>query len=334
MAGPHWIGNRCRPVPTGMSIRMKARNPQARDHAGEQQFAGANTHSDALPPIIGHLDSAVLPGQTFAVRLPANLIPQFPIVGGRYFLVRCGCPAVTEGEVDWTHHLRRPLFVCGRQKMDRDERWLLIPSIGRIDRRNDRESSPAKGQHGADAGYAWLAKQEIGDPLDLLGPFGNGFSLLPEMQNLLLLADIEDDPAWFWKLLPLCEQALDKGGRVTYLIRAANEESVAGLVPFLPVQVEVRTTLGASQWLEQVGSTLAWADQVCAGVPAESYGELLTLVRTTRFRVDRNFAQVLVNADLLCGVGACLVCVIPIARGGLTRACVHGPVFDLTDLAE
>lgn len=313
---------------------MKARNPQAREHAGEAQPAAARADWDPLPAVVSQLDSAILPGQTIAVRLPANLIPQFPIMGGRYFLVRCGCPAEIDGEGDWTRLLRRPLFVCGRQKMDRDERWLLVPSSGRINEENDKESSSAKAEYGSDAGLAWLAKRESGDSLDLLGPFGNGFSLMPEMQNLLLLADIEDDPAWFWKLFPLCEQTLDRGGRVTFLIRAAKEESVAGLVPFLPVQVEVRTTLGASQWLEQAGSTLAWADQVCAGVPAESYGELLTLVRTARFRVDRNFAQVLVNADLLCGVGACLVCAIPTAGGGLTRACVHGPVFDLTDLAE
>ena len=313
---------------------MKARNPQGREHAGEAQPAAARAVRDPLLAVVGQVDSAVLPGQAFAVRLPANLIPQFQTVGGRYFLIRCGSPAEAEGEVDWTHYLRRPLFVCGRQKMDRDERWLLVPSSGRINEENDTESSSAEAQYGADAGLAWLAKRESGDSLDLLGPFGNGFSLLPEMQNLLLLADIEDDPAWFWKLLPVCEQALDRGGRVTFLIRAAKEESVAGLVPFLPVQVEVRTTLCASQWMEQAGSTLAWADQVCAGVPAESYGELLTLVRTARFRVDRNFAQVLVNADLLCGVGACLVCAIPKAGGGLTRACVHGPVFDLTDLAE
>lgn len=313
---------------------MKARNPQVRDHAGEPQFAAAQTDRHPIRPVVGQLDSAVMPGQTFAVRLPANLVPQFQTIAGRYFLMRCGSPSEKEGEVEWRHFLRRPLFVCGRQKMDRDERWLLIPASGRVYREKDTESSSANGHYGVDAGYAWLAKRENGDSLDLLGPFGNGFSLLPEMQNLLLFADIEDDTAWFWKLLSLCEQALDRGGRVTFLIRAATKESVAGLVRHLPVQVEVRTTLGAGQWLEQVESTVAWADQVCAGVPAESYGELLTLVRTARFRIDRNFAQVLVNTDLLCGVGACLVCAIPTARGGLTRACVHGPVFDLTDLAE
>jgi dihydroorotate dehydrogenase electron transfer subunit len=40
-----------------------------------------------------------------------------------------------------------------------------------------------------------------------------------------------------------------------------------------------------------------------------------------------------VDADLACGYGACLACVVPLANGSLTRACVHGPVFDLLELA-
>ena len=320
-------------VQTGIQVRMMVGKLHTSEHIGEPQSAAAETARDPLPPLVGHLDSAVFPGQTFAVRLPTNLIPQFQTVSGRYFLLRCGRPAEMAGEVDWTNYLRRPLFVCGRQAVDQDERWLFYQPVSRTDGGRYLGTGPSVGQYAAEAGTAWVAERDYGDPLDLLGPFGNGFSLLPEMHNLLILADIEDDPSWFWKLLPLCDQALDRGGRVTFLIKAVNEETVADLVPFLPVQVEVRATVGAGQWQELVGSTVKWADQVCAGVPSEAYSELLTLVRTARFRVDKNFAQVLVNADLLCGVGACLVCAVPTARGGLTRACMHGPVFDLTELA-
>lgn len=121
---------------------------------------------------------------------------------------------------------------------------------------------------------------------------------------------------------------------MTLLIRSIDDSSVSGLVTRLPVQVEVRTVSNERQWLDQIQSTIAWSDQLCAGVPPKSYGELLNIVRNTRFRIDRNFAQILVRADLLCGVGACLVCVVPTAQGGVARACVHGPVFDLTELAE
>ena len=289
---------------------------------------------DPLPPIVGQVDSEIRPGQTFAVRFPTNLIPQFETVGGRYFLLRCGSAVGIDREGDWSIFLRRPLFVCGRQTLDQHERWLFYFPRCSYDESGHPELSAADGQGAADEGIAWLARRALGDLLNLQGPFGNGFSLLPEPQNLLLLADIEDDPAWFWKLLPLCEQALDRGGRVTFLMRTKREEAVADLVPFLPVQVEVQTVTAQNQWLHHISSALGWADQVCAGVAASSLGELLSVVRNSRFRVDRNFAQILVDADLLCSVGACLVCAVPTARGGFTRACVHGPVFDLTELTE
>ncbi len=283
---------------------------------------------------MGQIESEVLPGHTFAVRLQANLIPQFETVAGRYFLLRCSSAAGSDREGDWSKFLRQPVFVCGRQTLDQQERWLFYLPHGRSDEGSQPEQGQAEGHSAADAGWAWLAKRALGDLLNLLGPFGNGFTLLPEQQNLLLLADTEDDTAWFWKLLPLCEQALDRGGRVTVLIRAKVEEGIADLMPSLPVQVEVRSATGNSQWLKEVGSAMGWADQVCAGVSPSSYGELLSTIRQTRFRVDRSFAQILVQADLPCGVGACLVCAIPTARGGVTRACVHGPVFDLTELAQ
>ncbi len=283
---------------------------------------------------MGQIDSAVLPGHTFAVRLPADLVPQFGTIAGRYFLLRCSSAAGSEREGNWANLLRRPLFACGRQSLDREERWQFYFPQGRSDEDGKPVPGQAKGHSAVDAGWAWLARRDLGDLLNLLGPFGNGFTLLPELQNLLLLADIEDDAAWFWRLLPLCEQALDRGGRVTVLIRAKSEEAVTDLMPFLPVQVEVRTATAESQWLKQIGSTVGWADQVCAGVSPNLFGELLSIIRQSRFRVDRNFAQILVGADLLCGVGACLVCAIPRVRGGVTRACVHGPVFDLAELAE
>ena len=313
---------------------MKANNLFAGEQSGEHHSSVPERSWEPQPPILGQIDSEVRPYQTFAVRLPTNLIPQYETIGGRYFLLRCSSAVGADREGDWSPLLRRPLFVCGRQAHDQHERWLLYPPQPRFDDSGYPELSTGGGQDAADESFAWLAQRAPGDLLNLLGPFGNGFTLLPELQNLLLLADFEDDPAWFWKLLPLCEQALDRGGRVTFLIRSKREEAVADLLPHLPIQVEVRTTKGEAQWLHQIGSTVEWADQVCAGVSPSSFGELLSIVRNARFRVDRNFAQILVDADLLCGVGACLVCAIPTARGGFTRACVHGPVFDLTELSE
>ena len=173
------------------------------------------TNWEPLQPVVGQIESAVRPGHTFAVRLPANLIPQFETIAGRYFLLRCSSAASIEREGDWSNFLRLPLYVCGRQASDQQERWLLYLPHNRSDEGRQPEPGQAEGRSMAYAGCEWLARRAPGDLLNLLGPFGNGFTLLPEQQNLLLLVDTEDDTAWFWKLLPLCEQALDRGGRVT-----------------------------------------------------------------------------------------------------------------------
>ena len=288
----------------------------------------------ALPPaIVGQIDSQVQPGQPFALRLPPGLIPPSQPLSGRYFLVRCGSEVGIERDGEWSIFLRRALFICGRQTVDQAERWqLFLPSIP-AEQGLNQQSGGADGAIAADQGLAWLGKRVPGDLLNLTGPLGNGFALLPDPHNLLVVVDIRWNAGWFWQLLPLCELALDRGGRVTILFRAGGMTSVADLVPWLPLQTEVRAAVNQKQWSDMVRDTLLWADRVCAGVPPESFRDLLHLVRETRIQVDRDFAQVLVTADLLCGFGACLVCSVQTARGGNTRACIHGPVFDLSEVA-
>lgn len=300
--------------------------------------AGANSpvkeEGMALPPaMVGQIDSQVFPGQPFALRLPPGLVPSSQPIGGRYFLVRCSSAVGIEREGDWSVFLRRALFICGRQTVEQAERWqLFLPSIpeepGIRPQSRDRYGAPS-----ADSGVAWLAERGPGDLLNLTGPCGNGFTLPAGPHNLLLVVDIRNGPDWFWKLLALAELGLDKGGRVTILILAEASSAAAKLVPWLPLQAEVRVAVTPRQWTDSLRRTLQWADQVCAGVPSESYHELRHLIRETRIRVDRSFAQILVESDLLCGFGACLVCAVPTARGGNTRACIHGPVFDLTEIA-
>ncbi len=282
---------------------------------------------------MGQIESRVRPSHPFSIRLPSKAGPQFETLSGLYFLARCSTAVGAERGDDFSVFPRLPLFVCGRQAHDKYDRWQVYSPANPAENGAQPEPAPEAGRHSRGGGSDWLAQRASGDLLNLLGPFGNGFTLTPGPHNLLILVDIREEPSWFWLLLPLCEQALDRGSRVTLLIRATDDGSVSGLVRQLPVQVEARTVSNERQWFDQIQSTIAWSDQLCAGVPPESYGDLLGIVRSARFRVDRNFAQVLVRADLLCGVGACLACAVPTARGGYTRACVHGPVFDLTALA-
>ena len=289
----------------------------------------------AGPPrhLVGQFTEPVEPGLPFDLRVPQGAVPRSQNLAGRYFLARCSSEVDIERVCDWSIYLRRPLLICGRQSREQADYWRLYPGNGQAVPGRDA-GDESRGQDDGDPGLLWLAQRRPGDPLNLLGPFGNGFSVPSEPHNLLVAVDISDDPAWFWQLHLLCEQSLDRGGRATVLFRAGDEEELAALIPWLPVQVEVRTAADEFEWLEQLRQTAAWADRICAGLPASRYGELKRVIEEIRFRTDRDFVQVLVKADLVCAVGACLVCVVPTGRGGFTRACVHGPVFDLMDLVD
>ena len=261
-----------------------------------------------------------------ALALPPGLLTPEQ-AAGRYFLARCGAQSPTERAEEWSIYLRRPLFVAGQGRLASrteppGEVWhFLLPG-------------PMPGPL-QDPGYAWLARRRPGETVNLLGPFGNGFRLHGHSRNLLLLAEPRDgpatDPDWLALLLPTVHPMLDRGGRVTLLLRQ-REPLAPGLVRSLPLAVEIQTASSESEWRALLEPALAWADQVLAGLPREGYPELAQAVSQVRFRLEEGFVQVLVQADLVCATGACLACVVPLPGGGLTRACVHGPVFDLTRL--
>jgi len=231
-------------------------------------------------------------------------------LAGRYFLARCA--AEVDGErTDWTLCLRRPLYAVQK----RQDEWLLhLPPDD-------------------DPGHAWLRRQAQEAPVDLLGPFGNGFSCRETCRNLLILADLTATPGGLALLLGLMEPMLDQGGRVTLLLRADAPLDETALA-HLPLAVEVQTALDETAWESSLHVALPWADQVAGVLPHSRYAALAQTIREKRFRLEEGFCQVLVQADILCAVGACLACVVPTASGGVTRACVHGPVFDLTRLTS
>ena len=229
---------------------------------------------------------------------------------GRFPRAR-GAPADDAARADdWQVLLRRALFpVAARRAADGTAAWeVLLP--------------PAH-----DPGGRRLRRLRRGDALHLLGPLGTGFTLHPHSRALLLLGDAARVPT----LLPLADALLDRGGRVTLVVRSADgagPDDVQALAARLPLAVELRPATPAD-WPDALAATARWADQVCLALPNGDLPAALDTLRRARFRVDEGYAQALVEADIACGYGACLACAVPLARGGLTRACVHGPVFDL-----
>jgi len=253
--------------------------------------------------VIASVDSG-----TLTIHIPGSSPQQ--IATGSFYLARC-----EEGNAStrpWETFLRRPLFPT------------------RIERTPDATALTLHIPQSEDAGYAWLRDRISGESIDLLGPFGKGFTLESDKPNLLLAADRGHIPL----LLPLVDASLDRGGRVSVLVRTteAELEETNRWLARLPFAVEARAETPA-HFPDALAHALPWADQFCAGFPLDDYATIARVVRSNRMRPLPRFAQALVITDLPCGIGACLACVVPLARGGHTRSCIHGPVFDLLELA-
>lgn len=289
--------------------RSQEDRPAAIDAAPTLNADGTIT-AIVTKPIRPHIAPA-----TMAVQLPPTA-PQ-PTAGGCFFLFRIGAQSEWERDNQWSFVLRRPLFVAALYPLGADTggagpagaicELLVLPMAG--------DSA------------LWLASLPVGSALNLLGPFGKGFTLQPLARNLLVLAD----PAHLPLLSDLIDQMLDRGGRVTLVLK--HSSPLADEVRSrLPIPVELRVATDDEVWRRHLDETIRWADQIAAALPVANYPGLTHRIREIRLRVESDFAQALVEADLPCGVGACLACTIPLADGSLTRACIHGPVFDLATL--
>lgn len=230
---------------------------------------------------------------------------------GRFFLARCAEDTPDARRTEWSIYTRRAITCAGAPVAMLDQAGSLwdffIPDS-------------------TDPGYHWLLHRLTGAAVNLLGPFGQEFTLESNTRALLLLADLTT----FALILPLIPPLLDRGGRVVLLIRG-EVESPDPYLSRIPIPVEVRI-IPSARWNEELTETLRWADQLCAALPNQDYAELAHQIRAKRFHLDSSFAHALISSDLICGVGACLACVIATKDGGYTRACVHGPVFPLTTL--
>jgi dihydroorotate dehydrogenase electron transfer subunit len=215
-------------------------------------------------------------------------------------------------------------------------------------------------------GTIWLSKQQKGYKLDVLGPLGKGFILLPGKNNLLLLAGgIGIAPLIFLLQHALPEHSIT-------LIHGANTFNQLYphqlLSPIIHSQLEDKTsnTYNKSSWPENFqyvtisedGSSgkkgiitdvladfLDWTDQVYACGPVNMYRAMSRLVQhidilklpenseqdklRNRFKLSK--CQLSLELRMGCGTGACLGCSIN-TKNGMKKVCSDGPVFELDQI--
>ena len=210
---------------------------------------------------------------------------------GQFCMIHCG----------ERYFLRRPISVHGVS----DGISFLVKVVGR--------------------GTACLSQSQPGDKLDIIGPLGNGFSILPGVRKLLLVAGgMGVAPMVF-----LSKVAIQKDLSVTLLIGVKTKEQVYPL-HLLPKGVEtfIATEDGSvgkkGLVTDFITAMAAKADQVFACGPVAMYKAM------HRLKVNK-LIQVSLEAWMGCGMGACYACTT-LTRQGPKQVCHDGPVFELDDI--
>jgi dihydroorotate dehydrogenase electron transfer subunit len=185
-------------------------------------------------------------------------------------------------------------------------------------------------------GTGWLSLKKKGDTLDIFGPLGNGYSINPKSQNLLLVAGgMGIAPLRF-----LAERAAAEGKNVTIINGAQSRDCLLpvnspqslynkGMLPanFQCVNATDDGSEGFKGFATQlIPHYLKDVHQVFACGPAAMYK---TMMRMPELK-DKD-VQLSLEKMMGCGIGVCYGCTTR-TKNGLKQVCKDGPVFQMGEV--
>jgi dihydroorotate dehydrogenase electron transfer subunit len=241
--------------------------------------------------------------ETYLVWLEAPEIVPMISGPGQFIMVSCGDDAF----------LPRPLSV---HRVDGGQVALLFKVVGK--------------------GTGWLSQRKKGETLDIFGPLGNGFTLNPDSQNILLVGGgIGIAPLCF-----LADYALGEGKMVTVIQGARSGDCLLPITcsqklfdkGVLPSSLHViNATEDGSEGFKGLATALIkhyvnTADQVFACGPMAMYKTMAQIPE-----LKGKDVQLSLEIMMGCGTGVCYGCTIK-TKSGLKQVCKDGPVFGMGEV--
>ncbi len=214
---------------------------------------------------------------------------------------------------------------------DGAEVWMRRPmSVYRVDRDAGCVEFLYKCEGRGTRGMATLAP---GDDFNLAGPLGHGFTLEPSWRNIVVLGR----GVGLATLAPLSQLAAENKVGVTAILSARNSGVVMSRALFDGLGAKTMTVLD-SDGTSAVENVEAILEGLIAEKRADAFftcgsNRLLKLMR----RVGKTHGipgQVAVEQIMVCGFGACYVCMRTFEVNGervLRRVCRDGPVFNMQE---
>jgi dihydroorotate dehydrogenase electron transfer subunit len=214
---------------------------------------------------------------------------------------------------------------------DGAEVWMRRPmSVYRVDKSAGHVEFLYKIEGRGTRGIATLAP---GDDFNIAGPLGVGFKLQPGWRNIVVLGR----GVGLATLAPLSQLAADCGVGVTAILSARNPEVVMSRQLFEELGARTITVLDTdnSSAVENVERII---EELIAEQKADAFftcGSSRLLKLMQRLGKKHDIAgQVAVEQIMVCGFGACYVCVRTFEIDGkrvLKRVCRDGPVFNMQE---
>ncbi|HWD09601.1 MAG TPA: dihydroorotate dehydrogenase electron transfer subunit [Actinomycetota bacterium] len=215
---------------------------------------------------------------------------------------------------DRYYTLRRPFSIC---RVNRGSGWAATVEVI-FDIRGP--------------GTAALAAMRAHDPIDIIGPVGQGFAIPKTRQTCLMVGGgVGATPLFF-----LGEELRAAGKRVDVLCGASRASRLVNTLELkrLGAQTEFTTDDGSVGYKGPVTDLLASMIERCGSEVIYACGPRPMLKAVTQIAVEHRVpVQVAMEEHMACGIGICMSCVAPIfnTKGTgimLLRTCLEGPVFN------
>ena len=239
------------------------------------------------------LELTQLPSGGWTLTVESHGIAGQVTAPGQFLHIKCG----------HSHLLRRPISICN---------WSAQRDLIRL-------VFEVRGE-----GTAWLARRQVGDSLDVLGPLGNGFSVRPNGKYLLVGGGIGTPP-----LLGCAIQGSRNCAAVLGFRSARQAMLLAEFGQACSGGVRLATddgSLGHHGFVDGLVRQELEQHRDYEGVLACGPRPMLKSVAAVCAQAGVP-CQVSLEERMGCGVGACLVCACKNKDGHYVHVCKDGPVF-------
>ncbi len=182
-------------------------------------------------------------------------------------------------------------------------------------------------------GTQGMGMLRTGDEFNIAGPLGNGFKLQPDWKNIVVLGR----GVGLATLAPLSQLAAEHGIGVTAILSARNAKVVMSKDLFENLGARIVSVVDTDN-----SSAVENVENIVEGLVAEGKADAFFTCGSNRLlklmqRLGKKHnipGQVAVEQIMVCGFGACYVCMRTFEVDGvrvLRRVCRDGPVFNMQE---